>query len=328
MLDRINTGEGILSAVGNTPVVEIDLGLKCQLLAKLEYLNPGGSIKDRSALFMVLEAENNGFLKPGGTIVEASSGNQGIALAMIGCAKGYKVIITVPARTSIEKVKTIKAYGAKVIVCGDTGLKDSESYCDVAKRLSKEIDGAYMPNQYFNESNAAAHYGTTGPEIWKQTKGKITHFFCGAGSCGTIMGVGKFLKEQNPDVKIIGVDADTSPYSCKNPRPYKNEGIGIDYPVEGLFDESQVDQIIPVSDDAAFSRTIEIAKTVGTLVGPSSGAVVEGVLRYREIFKPGDVAVAIFADSGRAYLEKVFRVENCDAEKEKSGKVIPLARLS
>ncbi|MCK4499012.1 cysteine synthase family protein [Candidatus Babeliales bacterium] len=316
----------LLEAIGNTPLVEFDLALPFPVLAKLEYLNPGGSIKDRSALFLVEKAEREGFLKPGGTIIEASSGNQGIALAMIGAARGYRVIITVPRRTSGEKVATMKAYGAQVVICGDTGEKGAESYCDVIKRLSCEIEGAFVPNQYFNKSNARAHYETTGPEIWKQTAGAVTHFFCGAGSCGTIMGVGKYLKQCNPEIKVFGIDAQTSAYSSKTPKPYQNEGIGIDYPEKGLFQRSAVDGIIPVSDDAAFARTKELAKR-GVLVGPSSGAVVEGIVSCQNKLKADDVVVAIFADSGRAYLSKVFAEKDTATSAQKKLHVKPAVRI-
>ena len=294
----------ILSLIGNTPLAKFNLSLPCDFFAKLEYFNPGGSIKDRSALFMVQEAEKKGLLDSGSTIVEASSGNQGIALAMIGAIKGYKVIITVPGRSSVEKVATMRAYGAEVVICGDTGEGGSENYCDAAKRIAKELPGAYAPCQYFNQSNVLAHYSTTGPEIWRQSGGRITHFFAGAGSCGTIVGAGRYLKEKNPNIKIIGIDADTSPYSSHEPKPYQNEGIGIDYP-DALFDKSIVDEVLPISDREAFSRTRDLAET-GILVGPSSGAVIEGVMRVKNQFRSSDVVVAIFADSGRAYLSKVF----------------------
>ena len=196
------THKTILQQIGNTPLVKLDLGLQPTVLAKLEYLNPGGSLKDRSALFMIEDGERKGLLKLGGTIVEASSGNQGIALAMIGAVKGYKVIITVPDRTSDEKVATLRAYGAKVFVCPDTdNLDDPQGYHAKSERLAASISGSFMPNQYHNKLNARAHYETTGKELWDQTNGKITHFFAGTGSCGTISGVGRYLKEKKGVVK-------------------------------------------------------------------------------------------------------------------------------
>ncbi len=295
-----------LSHIGNTPLVQLDFDTKPTLLAKLEFLSLGGSIKDRSALFMIEQAEKEGVLKPGGTIVEASSGNQGIALAMIGSLKGYRVIITVPDRTAIEKISVLRAYGAQVYVCPNTDSHhDPQGYFAQAEKLHKELPGAFMPNQYFNPSNAHAHYCTTGPELWEQTNGTITHFIAGAGSCGTISGVGKFLKEKNPDIKIIGVDAATSFYSSKQPKAYEVEGLGIDV-VSDVFDQSVVDQIIPISDCDAFAMTKKMAQEHGFLIGISSGAVMHVALEYAKTLNEKDVVAIIFADSGRSYLSKVF----------------------
>lgn len=295
----------VLELVGNTPMAKLPLDLPATVLAKLEYLNPGGSIKDRSALFMIEDAEKKGLLKPGGTIVESSSGNQGIALAMIGKIKGYDVIILVPDRTSIEKVATLRAYGAQVIVCPDTdNLNDPEGYHAKAEHLLKTIPNSFMPNQYHNKVNPLAHYTTTGPEIWKQTDGNITHFFVAAGSCGTISGAGKFLKEQNPNIKIIGVDAATSAYSSCCPKAYETEGMGID--TNDNLDESVIDEIVPVTDHSVFESTRKMADKYGLLVGLSSGAVMHALFNYEDQFTPNDLVVVIFADSGRAYLGKAF----------------------
>ena len=213
----------VLDAIGNTPCIKLPFDCPGSIYAKLEYLNPGGSVKDRSALFMIEQAEKTGKLKPGGTLIDASSGNQGIATAMIGAIKGYKVIITVPEKTSKEKYGTMKAYGAQVVVCPTkANLQDPESYHSKAHAIHLATPNSFMPNQYFNLANAQAHYTLTGPEIWKQTNGMITHFFAGAGTCGTVSGVGKYLKEQNPAIKIFGVDAETSFRSTKgNPTPYR-----------------------------------------------------------------------------------------------------------
>jgi len=297
----------ILQQIGNTPMIKLDLNLPGKIHAKLEYLNPGGSIKDRSALFMIEDAERKGMLKPGGTIVEASSGNQGIALSMIGAVKGYDVIITVPDRTSDEKIAALRAYGAKVFVCPDTDdLHNPEGYHAKAHELCKRTPNSFMPNQYHNKLNPLAHYSTTGPEIWKQTDGKITHLFVGAGSCGTISGTGKFLKEQNENVKIIGIDAATSAYSSKNPKAYEAEGIGID--TNDNLDLSVIDEIIPVDDKSTFETTRKLATEHGLLVGLSSGAVMHALFEYAEKLTDSDVVVAIFADSGRAYLRKAFNI--------------------
>ncbi|MFA6263263.1 MAG: cysteine synthase family protein [Candidatus Babeliales bacterium] len=296
----------ILQMIGNTPLMRLEFGTNPTLLAKLEMLNPGGSIKDRSALFMVEEAERTGKLMPGGTIVEASSGNQGIALAMIGKVKGYRVIITVPDRTAHEKVAALRAYGAEVHVCPNTDSHDDpRNYHTLAERMAHTIPGAHMPNQYFNKANPKAHYTTTGPEIWQQTEGTITHFICGAGSCGTISGVGRYLKEQNSNVKIIGVDAATSMYSSKEPKAYNVEGLGIDV-ISDTFDQAVIDEIIPISDDNAFAMTQKLATQHGILVGISSGAVMHVALEYTKKLSTHDVVVVIFADSGRNYLSKVF----------------------
>jgi cystathionine beta-synthase len=296
----------LLECVGNTPIARLEFGVKPTLLAKLEFTNPGGSVKDRTALFMVQEAERTGELKPGGTIVEASSGNQGIALAMIGALKGYRVIITVPDRTAVEKIEILKAYGAEVFVCPNTDdLHDPRGYHSTAERLVHEIPNAFMPNQYFNKANPMAHYKTTGPEIWQQTNGTVTHFICGVGSCGVISGVGRYLKEQNPTIQIIGVDAATSAYSSKNPKAYKVEGLGIDVITE-TFDQAVVDQVLPITDEDAFAATKRMANEHGLLVGISSGAVMYVALEYCKNLKERDVVVVILADSGKNYLSKVF----------------------
>jgi len=298
--------KNLLEAIGNTPLVKLDLGIKPTLLAKLEHLNPGGSIKDRSALYMIKEAERKGDLQPGGTIIEASSGNQGIALAMIGAIKGYEVIITVPNRTSTEKVATLQAYGAKVFVCPDTDdLHDPNGYHAKAEELHQQIKNSYMPNQYYNTQNPSAHYLTTGPEIWEQSGGKITHCFIGMGSCGTISGVGKYLKEKNKDIRIIGIDAMTSKLSMPDsPKSYKTEGIGVDV-ITDTLNRSVIDEIIPVDDESAFAMTRILAKK-GYLVGLSSGASMHVALEYSRKLTELDTILVIFADSGRAYLSKVF----------------------
>ncbi len=306
----------ILQSIGNTPIVRLELDVKPTVLAKLEFANPGGSIKDRSALFMVEQAEKDGRLKPHGTIVEASSGNQGIALAMIGAIKGYRVIITVPDRTAIEKVAILRAYGAEVHVCPNTDdLHDPRGYHAVAEHFAEAIPGAFMPNQYFNKSNPLAHYSTTGPEIWQQTNGTITHFMCGAGSCGTISGVGRYLKEQNRNVKVLGVDAATSAYSSKDPKAYQAKGIGIDV-ISDTFAKEYIDEILPVSDEDAFTMTRRLAKEYGLLVGISSGAVMHVALEYAKNLQESDILVVILADSGKSYLSKVFM--NKDAAQKKS----------
>lgn len=296
----------LLDAIGNTPLVKIPFDTPVKIFAKLEYLNPGGSIKDRSALFMIEKAEKDNLLKPGGTIIEASSGNQGIAVAMIGAVKGYNVIITVSEKVSEEKIKTLKAYGAKVIICPNADLKDPKNYHNQPFIIQKEIPNSFVPNQYFNLSNPEAYYMTLGPEIWRQTKGRITHFFAAAGTCGTISGVGKFLKEQNPKIKIIAVDVDNSFHTTGGkPKPYKMEGIGIDFETPCL-DESVIDEFLPISDEQSFAMLKIMASKHGLLLGTSGGAVAYAVQNYLDKFKKDDVVVMVFSDSGRAYLSKNY----------------------
>jgi len=298
----------LLSAIGNTPLVKLPFDTPATLYAKLEYLNPGGSIKDRSALFMVEHAENTGLLKPGGTIIEASSGNQGISLAMIGAAKGYKVIITTTPKFSQEKLDTIRAYGAEIVMCPSTMfIEDPNSYQSTAKRLQQETPNSFMPNQYFNPVNAQAHYSWTGPEIWRQTNGTLTHFFAAAGTGGTVYGTGKYLKEQNPAIKVIGIDSINSFHSTGgNPKPYKLEGVGIDFysDIINYSNNNVIDDIIAVADEDAFAMLKNLARNYGFLVGLSSGAVAWGAHHYLPHLKDGDIAVMIFGDSGRAYLTK------------------------
>lgn len=297
----------LLDAIGNTPLVKIDLDTSCEVYAKLEYLNPGGSVKDRSSLYMIEEAEQLGLLKPGGTIIDASSGNQGIATAMIGAAKGYKVIITFPEKNSKEKLETLKAYGAEVVTCPSTSyLEDPNSYHSTAVRLQKETPNSFMPNQYFNLSNAMAHYRSLGPEIWKQTEGRVTHFIAAAGTGGTISGAGKYLKEQNPDIKVIAVDSNNSYRSTKgNPLPYKLEGIGVDFD-SPVLNYSVIDEFFLSPDEESIAMLKHLAKNEGILVGPSSGAVAYAAQQYCKQLKPTDLAVIILGDSGRAYLTKNF----------------------
>lgn len=295
----------LCSAIGNTPLVKINFDTPAHVYAKLEYLNPGGSIKDRSALYMIELAEKTGQLTPGGTIIDASSGNHGIALAMIGAARGYTVIITTTPKISQEKLQTMQAYGAHVIICKPTSfIEDPESYHSVARTLHKETPNSFMPDQYFNVINAQAHYHLTGPEIWKQTRGTITHFFAAVGTGGTITGVLQYLKLQNPNIKGIALDAANSFRATNgNPKPYKVEGMGIDFDNE-IIDYNLIDTIITVTDEDAFAMLKILAHKHGILAGLTAGAVAWGAQHYAPQLKQGDVAVMIFGDSGRAYLTK------------------------
>jgi len=297
----------VLGAIGNTSLVKVPFDSQGQIFAKLEYLNPGGSLKDRSALYMIEQAEQDGLLKPGGTIVEASSGNQGISLAMIGAVKGYKVIITASEKVSEEKLKTLKAYGAEVIICPATDfIEDPKSYHSQAIKIFSQTSNAFMPNQYSNLKNPEAHYKTLGPEIWGQTDGKITHFFAAAGTGGTVSGAGKYLKEQNPKIKVIAVDAATSFRSTNGrPKPYKMEGIGVDFDSPCL-DKSVIDEFITVTDTRGLGMLKIMSQKYGFLVGASSGAVAYAANEYAKNLKEKELAVMIFGDSGRSYLSKNF----------------------
>jgi cystathionine beta-synthase len=299
--------KSLLHAIGNTPLVQIDFQTPCATYAKLEYLNPGGSVKDRSSLYMIEEAERLGLIKPGGTLIDASSGNQGIATAMIGAVKGYKVIITFPEKNSKEKLEALKAYGAEVIICPATNfLEDPNSYHSQAIRIHKATPNSFMPNQYFNLSNRMAHYKSLGPEIWKQTEGKITHFIAAAGTGGTVSGAGKYLKEQNPNIKVVAVDSNNSYRSTQgNPKPYKLEGIGVDFD-SPVLDHSVIDQFFLASDNESIAMLQHLAKKEGLLVGPSSGAVAYAAQQYCKQLKSTDLAIFILGDSGRAYLTKNF----------------------
>jgi len=294
-----------LDLIGLTPLVKLKGEFACPIYAKLEMFNPGGSAKDRSALKMVESAERAGLLKPGATIVEASSGNQGIALAMIGAVKGYKVIITVSAKISKEKTKTLQAYGARVVRCKNAAHNDAQGYYMTAKKIAQHIKGAYFPDQYNNQLNPLAHEQWTGPEVWKQTKGKITHFFAAAGTMGTVMGVGRYLKNKNPKIKIIAVDAANSAFSNSSPKPYKVEGLGVDS-VPDFYDNSIIDEVIAIKDEQAFASCRKLAKKQGLLVGGSSGAVFAALEKYKLRFKKNDFVVGLFVDSGKPYLDKIF----------------------
>ncbi len=301
----------LLDAIGNTPLVTLPLDTPAEILVKLEYLNPGGSIKDRTARYMIEQAEQSGQLKPGGTIIEASSGNQGIAIAMIGAIKGYRVIITVSEKVSEEKKRALQAYGAKLVVCPATDTHDDpRNYHNQAVTLQRTTPNSFMPNQYFNLANPQAYYETLGPEIWKQTEGRITHYIAAAGTGGQISGTGRYLKKHNPKIKVIAVDAATSFHATHGqPQSYKMEGIGLDFDTPCL-NESVIDEFIGVSDEQGIGFLPTLASKYGLLVGPSSGAVAYAVNAYRPQLDKHSVVVAILSDSGRAYLSKNYYQAN------------------
>ena len=311
--------KSIIDAVGNTPIVQLQHIYKGlgSMLAKVEYMNPGNSVKDRIAIKMIEDAEKKGLLKPGGTIIEGTSGNTGMGLALVAIAKGYKCIFTTTDKQSQSKIDILRAVGAEVLVCPtNVEPEDPQSYYSVAKRLSSELSNSFYPNQYDNKSNLLAHYETTGPEIWEQTEGAITHYVAGMGTGGTISGVGKFLKEQNPDIKVIGIDSfgsvykkyfETGEFDKNEIKPYMTEGIGEDI-IPGTIDFSYVDQVIQVGDKEAALRTRELASKEGLFIGWSCGAAVEGALEYlkNEPLSANDTMVVILPDSGTRYLNKVY----------------------
>jgi cystathionine beta-synthase len=309
----------ILEAIGHTPLVRLNritTDLKPQIYVKAEFMNPGGSVKDRIGMTMINDAEKRGLLKPGGTIIEGTSGNTGMGLALVAAVRGYKCVFTTTDKQSKEKVDLLKALGAEVIVC-PTAVEpeDPRSYYSVAKKLAREIPNSYYPNQYDNAMNPEAHYLTTGPEIWEDSEGKITHFVCGLGTGGTISGAGKYLKEKNPGVKIIGVDPYGSLYYdfVKNgttikAKTYVVEGIGEDF-FPTTMNLKILDDIIQVNDEECFVVARRLAKLEGLFTGGSGGGCLSGALRLAKNLGPNDFVVALLPDTGMRYLSKVYNDE-------------------
>ncbi len=299
----------LLDLIGGTPLVRLDRvgrDLSCHLMAKLEYLNPGGSVKDRPALRMIEAAESEGLLAPGGTIVEPTSGNTGVGLAIVAARRGYKCIFTMPDKIASEKMQLLRAYGAEVVVCPTSVAPDHpESYYSVARRLVASIPGAYQPNQYANPHNPEAHVLSTGPEIWRQTAGRITHLVASIGTGGTISGIGRYLKAQNPAIQVIGADPEGSVYSGGSGRPYLVEGIGEDFWPEA-YDPSVVDRVVMVTDRDSFLTARRVSREEGVLVGGSCGTAVWAALHVARELGPEAVMVVILPDSGRGYLSKVY----------------------
>jgi cystathionine beta-synthase len=309
----VQYAESVVDLIGGTPLVRLsrvtrDLGPDAPLvLAKVEYLNPGGSVKDRIAVRMVDDAEASGELKPGGTIVEPTSGNTGIGLALVAQQRGYRCIFVCPDKVSQDKINVLKAYGAEVHVC-PTAVDplDPRSYYSVSDRLARETPGGWKPDQYANPANPRSHYESTGPEIWEQTEGKVTCFVTGVGTGGTISGIGRYLKEASGGrVRVVGVDPEGSVYSGGTGRPYLVEGVGEDFWPEA-YDRSIADEIVPVSDGDSFAMTRRLAREEGLLVGGSCGMAVAGALRAAGKLTKDDVVVVLLPDGGRGYLNKIF----------------------
>ncbi len=314
----MKTYDNILELIGNTPLVRLNAickDLKPTIYAKMESFNPGGSSKDRIAVYMLDEAERKGLLKPGGTVVEPTSGNTGVGLAMVALLRGYKTIFTMPDKMSIEKQRLLEAYGATVVRT-PTAVEpeDPRSYYSVAKQLVADTENAFSPNQYFNQHNPLAHYETTGPEIWRDTEGKITHFVAGMGTGGTLTGTAKYLKEQNPNIKIIGADTEGSLYKDKfygtegEIHSYLIEGIGEDFMPETM-DLSLLDEVLTVTDKAAYAMCRELTKTDALLVGSSAGAAIVAALEAAKNLTEDDIMIVFLPDTGRSYLSTAFNTE-------------------
>jgi len=307
--DAPRIADSLLDLVGNTPLVRlrnVARDMPCDVVAKLEMLNPGGSVKDRPAIAMIDAAERAGLLQPGGTIDEPTSGNTGVGLAIVAAQRGYRCIFVMSDKMSAEKVKLLEAYGAQVVVCPTAVPPEHpDSYYSTAERLVRETPGAFRPDQYSNQENPRAHELTTGPEVWEQTAGRVTHFVAGIGTGGTITGVGRFLKSRNPDVQIVGADPAGSVYSGGTGRPYLVEGIGEDF-WPTTFDPALVDRVVEVSDAESFLMARRVTHEEGILIGGSGGTAVHAALTVARDLDEDALVVVLLPDSGRGYLSKIF----------------------
>jgi cystathionine beta-synthase len=302
--------DSVIDLIGNTPLVRLRRiseihGIQCVLAMKMETTNPGGSAKDRPALEMILAAERDGLLQPGGTIVEPTSGNTGVGLAIVAAQRGYRCVFVMTDKVAPEKVSLLRAYGAEVVVCPvAVPPDDPSSYYKVAERLTYERN-AFRPNQYANPNNPLAHQLTTGPELWRQTGGRITHFVAGAGTCGTITGTGRYLKQQNPAVRIIAADPDASVFSGGSGRPYLVEGVGEDF-YPAAWDADLYDDVIAVSDEDSFLTARQVSREEGILIGGSGGLAVHAAIQVAKAAPADSIVVVLNPDSGRGYLSRVF----------------------
>jgi cystathionine beta-synthase len=305
----MHVAESVLDLIGNTPMVRLDRtarDLECTLLAKLEQFNPGGSSKDRPAVLMIDSAERDGRLRAGGTIVEPTSGNTGVGLAIVAARRGYRCVFVCPDKVATDKIALLRAYGAEVIVCPTSVPPEHpESYYSVSDRLAKEIPGAWKPDQYHNPDNPLAQYETAGPEVWAQTAGRVTHFVAGVGTGGTITGIGRYLKERNPAIQVIGADPEGSVYSGGSGRPYLVEGIGEDF-WPTTYDPSVVDRVIPISDGESFATARRVTRDEGLLLGGSGGTAIAAALSAGRDLPASAVIVVHIPDSGRGYLSKLY----------------------
>jgi len=302
-LEGTEIASSVIDLIGNTPLVRMKRimeihQLPCVLAMKMETTNPGGSAKDRPALEMILAAEREGLLRPGGTIVEPTSGNTGVGLAIVAAQRGYRCVFVMTDKVAPEKVSLLRAYGAEVVVCPvAVPPEDPTSYYKVAERLTHELQ-AFRPNQYANPNNPLAHELTTGPELWRQTAGRITHFVAGAGTCGTITGTGRYLKRMNPAVQVIAADPDASVFSGGSGRPYLVEGVGEDF-FPAAFDGDLYDEVVPISDEESFLTAREVSREEGILIGGSGGLAVAAAIKVAKRANPDDIVVVLNPDSGR-----------------------------
>jgi cystathionine beta-synthase len=309
-LHGTNIADSVVDLIGNSPLVRLKRiseihGINCVLAMKMETTNPGGSAKDRPALEMILAAERDGLLPPGGTIVEPTSGNTGVGLAIVAAQRGYKCVFVMTDKVAPEKVSLLRAYGAEVVVCPvAVAPEDPTSYYKVAERLTVERN-AFRPNQYANPNNPLAHEKTTGPELWAQTGGRITHFVAGAGTCGTITGTARYLRQQNPGIRVIAADPDASVFSGGSGRPYLVEGVGEDF-FPAAWTPDLYDEVIPISDERSFLTAREVSREEGILIGGSGGMAVAAAIDIAKQAGPDDIVVVLNPDSGRGYLSRVF----------------------
>ncbi len=309
-LHGTNIAESVIDLIGHTPLVRLKRiseleDIPSVLTMKMETTNPGGSAKDRPALEMILAAERDGLLQPGGTIVEPTSGNTGVGLAIVAAQRGYHCVFVMTDKVAPEKVSLLRAYGAEVVVCPvAVQPEDPTSYYKVAERLTNELQ-AFRPNQYGNPNNPLAHYNTTGPELWEQTGGRITHFVAGAGTCGTLTGTARFLKSKNPAIKFIAADPEGSVFSGGTGRPYLVEGVGEDF-FPAAWDADLYDEVIPISDEESFLTARRVSREEGILIGGSGGMAVAAAIRVAKAARPTDIIVVLNPDSGRGYLSRIF----------------------